>query len=65
MAKKKIESKVTKSVQQEEYNNTLAVVSKAQSKIKAHKDAVAAKEAVIAKLAKLGITEADLKAMGL
>ncbi len=65
MAKKKVETKVAKSVKQEEYNNTLAVVSKAQGKIMAHKDAIAAKETAIAKLAKLGITEADLKAMGL
>lgn len=57
--------KNTLGMAEEEYNNYLAVTSKAQAKIQAHKDAIAAKEIAVAKLAKLGITEADLKAMGL
>lgn len=65
MAKKKVTTKTTNSAQQEGYNNYLAVTSKAKAKIQAHKDAIAAKEVAIAKLSKLGITEADLKAMGL
>ena len=65
MAKKKVTTKTTNSVEQQEYNNYLAVSSKAKEKIKAHQDAIAAKEVAIAKLAKLGITEADLRAMGL
>lgn len=65
MAKKKVTTKTTNSVEQQEYNNYLAVSSKAKAKVQANKDAIAAKEVAIAKLAKLGITEADLKAMGL
>jgi hypothetical protein len=58
MAKKKTETKKVDS-------NFENVSSKAKLKIKEHKDAVVAREIAVAKFAKLGITEADLKAMGL
>jgi hypothetical protein len=58
MAKKKTETKKVNS-------NFENVSSKAKLKIQEHKDAVIAREIAVAKFAKLGITEADLKAMGL
>ena len=58
MAKKKTETKKIDS-------NFENVSSKAKLKIQEHKDAVVAREIAVAKFAKLGITEADLKAMGL
>lgn len=69
MAKKKVETKPSVKnslgLKEDEYNNYLAVTSKAKEKIKAHKRNVAAREAAVAKLAQLGITEADIRAMGL
>jgi hypothetical protein len=58
MVKKKTETKKVNS-------NFENVSSKAKLKIQEHKDAVVAREIAVAKFAQLGITEADLKAMGL
>ena len=54
-----------KAMEESEYNNYMSVTANAKEKIKAYEESVAAKEVAFAKLAKLGITEADLKAMGL
>ncbi len=52
-------------MEESEYNNYMAVTTNAKEKIKAYEDSIEAKEVAFAKLAKLGLTEADLKAMGL